>query len=77
MGLLYCLNPWKFSSYPTVNEASGGAVVERHRTTIREVTVSSTDGVLKFFIDSVPGVDSLSNSNEYQEYFLGVKAVGP
>jgi hypothetical protein len=51
--------------------------VERHRTTIREVTVSSTDGVLKFFIDSVPGVDSLSNSNEYQEYFLGVKAVGP
>ena len=23
-----------------------------------------------------PGVDSASNKNEYQEYFLGVKAVG-
>jgi len=23
-----------------------------------------------------PGVDSNSNRNEYQEYFLGVKAVG-
>ena len=23
-----------------------------------------------------PGVDSVSNRNEYQEYFLGVKAVG-
>jgi hypothetical protein len=23
-----------------------------------------------------PGVDSASNRNEYQEYFLGVKAVG-
>jgi len=24
----------------------------------------------------VPGVDSASNRNEYQEYFLGVKAAG-
>jgi len=24
----------------------------------------------------VPGVDSLPNRNEYQEYFLGVKAAG-
>ena len=24
----------------------------------------------------VPGVDSTSNRNEYQEYFLGVKAAG-
>jgi len=24
-----------------------------------------------------PGVDSASNRNEYQEYFLGVKADGP
>ena len=23
-----------------------------------------------------PGVDSVSNKNEYQEYFLGVKAAG-
>jgi hypothetical protein len=35
---------------------------------------------LEFFIDIIlpatygPGVDSASNRNEYQEYFLGVKA---
>jgi len=36
---------------------------------------------LEFFIDIIrphygPGVDSASNRNEYQEYFLGVKAAG-
>jgi len=32
---------------------------------------------LEFFIDIIlPGVDSASNKNEYQEYFLGVKAAG-
>jgi len=38
---------------------------------------------LEFFIDVNsfrshygPGVDSASNRNEYQEYFLGVKAAG-
>ena len=38
---------------------------------------------LEFFIDIKsfrshygPGVDSASNRNEYQKYFLGVKAVG-
>jgi hypothetical protein len=37
---------------------------------------------MEFFIDISlqlyydPGVDSASNSNEYQEYFLGVKAAG-
>ena len=35
-------------------------------------------GVSGFFIDIKsfrgPGVDSASNRNEYQEYFLGVKA---
>jgi hypothetical protein len=37
---------------------------------------------LDFFIDipsgrtMAPGVDSASNRNEYQEYFLGVKAAG-
>ena len=40
-------------------------------------------GVSGFFVDIKsfrshygPGVDSASNRNEYQEYFLGVKAVG-
>jgi len=37
---------------------------------------------LEFFIDIIlpagltEGVDSASNKNEYQEYFLGVKAAG-
>jgi len=35
---------------------------------------------LEFFIDIKsyygPGVDSASNINEYQEYFLGLKAAG-
>ena len=38
---------------------------------------------LEFFIDIKsfrshygPGVDSVSNRNEYQEYFVGVKAAG-
>jgi len=37
---------------------------------------------LEFFIDIIlpaalrPGVDSASKRNEYQEYFLGVKAAG-
>ena len=32
---------------------------------------------IKFFRSHyVPGVDTASNRNEYQEYFLGVKAAG-
>jgi len=37
---------------------------------------------LEFFIDIIlrphygPGVDPVSNRNEYQKYFLGVKAAG-
>jgi hypothetical protein len=31
---------------------------------------------LEFFIDIGPGVYSASNRNEYQAYFLGVKAAG-
>ena len=40
-------------------------------------------GVSGFFIDIKflrsycgPGIDSASNRNEYQEYFLGIKAAG-
>jgi len=31
---------------------------------------------LEFFIDIILPVDSASNRNEYQAYFLGVKAAG-
>ena len=51
------------------------------RTTNRKVAGSIPDGVSGFFIDIKsfrshygPGVDSASNKNEYQEYFLGVKS---
>jgi len=51
--------------------------------TNRKVAGSIPDGVSGFFIDIKsfrshygPGVDSVSNRNEYQEYFLGVKAAG-
>jgi len=51
--------------------------------TNRKVAVSIPAGVTGFFIDIKsfrshygPGVDSVSNRNEYQEYFLGVKAAG-
>jgi len=51
--------------------------------TNRKVTGSIPAGVIGFFIDMKffrshygPGVDPASNRNEYQEYFLGVKAAG-
>jgi len=51
--------------------------------THRKVAGSIPAGVSVFFIDikSIrshygPGVDSASNRNQYQEYFLGVKAAG-
>ena len=51
--------------------------------TNRKVVGSIPAGVSGSFIDIKsfrshygPGVDSASNRNEYQEYFLGVKAAG-
>ena len=51
--------------------------------TNRKVAGSIPAGVSGFFIDIKslrshygPGVDSASNRNEYQVYFLGVKAAG-
>ena len=63
----------------------GTAVAQRLRccATNRKVTDSIPAGVNGFFFDIKsfrshygPGVDSASNRNEYQEYFLGVKAAG-
>ena len=55
----------------------------RRCATIRKVAGSIPAGVIGFFIDIKslrshygPGVDSASNRNEYQEYFLGV-TTGP
>jgi len=51
--------------------------------TNRKVAGSIADGVSGFFIDIksfrshyVPGVESASNVNEYQEHFLGAKVAG-
>ena len=64
---------------------SGTAVAEWLRccATNRKVAGSIAAGDTGFFIDMDafwshygPGVDSASNRNEYQEYFLGVKAAG-
>ena len=51
--------------------------------TNRKVAGSIAAGVSGFFIDIKsfrshydPGIDSASNRNEYQEYFLEVKAAG-
>jgi len=46
--------------------------------TNRKVAGSIPDGVIGMFHESHygPGVDLASNRNEYQEYFLGVKAAG-
>jgi len=59
-----------------------GTVVARLRccATNQKVSGSIPAGVIGFFVDIKsfrlhygPGVDSASNRNEYQEYFLGVK----
>ena len=85
------LFPWlcKFTSLPfvyvCVHRYRGTAVAQWLRccATNRKVAGSIPAGVSGFFIDIKsfrshygPGVDSASNRNEYQEYFLGVKAVG-
>ena len=51
--------------------------------TNQKIAGSIPAGVIVFFIDIKsfrshygPGVDSASNRNEYQEYFVGVKAAG-
>ena len=63
----------------------GTAVAQwlRRCATNQKVASSIPAGVSGFFIDIKsfrsqygPGVDSASNRNEYQEYFLGVKVAG-
>ena len=69
-----------------VYPSSGTAVAQwlRFCATNRKVAGSIPAGVSGFFIDIKsfrshygPGVDSISNRNECQEYFLGVKATLP
>jgi len=79
------LHLWLKSLICSVTTYVGTAVAQWLRccATNRKVAGSIPDGVSGFFIDIIsfrshcgPGVDSASNRNEYQEHFLGVKAVG-
>jgi len=80
--VLYCTALYYIVPYCTV---LGTAVAQCLRccATNRIVGGSIPAGVSGFFIDIKffrshygPGVDSVSNINKYQEYFLGVKAAG-
>ena len=77
------LNWCKIISLPTDTRGDHCGTVAKVCATNRKVVGSIPAGVLEFFIDIKsfrsrygPGVDSASNRNEYQEYFLGVKAAG-
>jgi hypothetical protein len=82
-GYLYGSNPVLFiTEFTTLTRGtrwlSGwGTALQTGRSRDRFPMVS-----LEFFIDIIlrphygPGVESASNKNEYQEYFLGVKAAG-
>jgi len=69
----------------TIDFLAGAAVSQWLRccATNQKVAGSIPAAVIGFFIDMKsfrshygPGVDSVSNRNEYQEHFLGVKAAG-
>ena len=72
-------------SFPLVTLSVGTAVAQclSGCATNQKVAGSIPAGVSGFFIDIKsfrshygPGVDSASNRNEYQDYFLRVKAAG-
>ena len=71
-----------FLVYAPISRGTSVAQWLRCRATNRKVAGSIPAGVSGFFINMKsfrqhygPGLDS-SNRNEYQEYFLGVKAAG-
>ena len=74
-----------YSNFVSYNYNLGHTVAQLLRccATSRKVAGSIPAGVSWFLIDKTSirshydiGVDSASNWNEYQEYFLGVKAAG-
>ena len=75
----------KSNTYNVIITTGETAVAQwlRSRATNREVAGSIPAGVSRFFFDIKSfrsyyghGVDTASNRNDYQEYFLGVKAAG-
>ena len=85
--IYFCKTLYMFQTvFPSITWSSKGTAVAqwlRCCATNREVAGSIPAGVSGVFIDIKsfrshygPGVDSASNRNEYQEYFLLVKAAG-
>jgi len=70
--IYYALNGGKYVVYKSV----GTAVAQWLRCcpTIRKIAGSIPADIKSFCSHYGPGVDSASNRNEYQEYFLGVKS---
>ena len=71
-----------YTVYPLYRQTAVAQWLRRCATN-RKVAGSIPAGVSGFFIDIKsfrshygPGVNSASNRNEYQEYFLGAKAAG-
>ena len=69
--------------HTTLSKGTAVAQWLRCCATNQKVAGSIPAGVSGFFIDIKsfqshygPGIESASNRNEYQEYFLGVKAAG-
>ena len=74
-----------FATIIIYNKKTGTKLAQwlRYCATNRKVAGSIPASISGFFIDIKsfrshygPGVDSASNRNEYQEYFLGVKTAG-
>jgi hypothetical protein len=73
-----------WGKYGGTADVLGRAVAQwlRHYATNRHVAGSIPDGTIGIFqwqtfrLHYGPGVDLASNRNEYQVYFLGVKAAG-
>ena len=80
-GIAYALTVFYLSTYFTLGTRWRSWL--RHCATSRKVLGSIPDGVIAIFHSHNPSgphngprVDSASNRNEYQEYFLRVKAAG-
>jgi len=82
--LCICWSQYKIIKYVPYMYSNGGSTVAQwlwYCATNRKVAGSIPAGVIGIDIKSFrshygPGVDSASNRNEYQEYFLGLKAAG-
>jgi hypothetical protein len=79
--VIYCMRENILVGFTLFTWACGGAVVQALRYKPEGLGIDSRWRHWNFSLTSFrphcgPGVDSASNRNEYQKYFLGVKAAG-